>query len=415
MPGRQFVIVGGSLAGVKAAETLRIEGFDGSIVIVDADHEPPYERPPLSKNALLGDDDWSVAVLHDEKWYADHDIDLRLGRRATAIDLDGHTVSIDGDRDPLRFDRLLISTGADPRRLDVPGADADGVRYLRTMDDARLLQARLAERPRVAVIGAGWIGLEVAAAARTAGAQVTVVEARSAPLLDALGATVADVFTQLHRDHDVTFRFGEGVDEILTVGGHVRGVRTSTGAPVPADLVVVGIGVAPNTGLAEAAGLEVANGVLVDERLQTSHPDVFATGDVANWLSPVLGYRLRVEHWANAHDGGEAAGRSMLGKTLGKEGTGYDVLPFFWTDQYDAGIEYAGHVPRDADPDVVTRGDLSGREFMAFWLSENRLLAGMHMNVWDTMDAVQDVIRSKRPVDPAKLADPDVPLDQVYA
>ena len=410
MPSQQFVIVGGSLAGVKAAEALRGEGFDGSVVVVDADDELPYERPPLSKNALLGQDDWSVAQLHDRQWYADHDVELRLGVRVTGIDVDGHTVSAEGDSSPLRFDKLLISTGADPRRLGVPGADAAGVQYLRTMADARTLRARLDERPRVAVVGAGWIGLEVAAAARAAGCDVTVVEPEPAPLNRVLGGAMSGVFAQLHRDHGVTLRLGEGVEEVVVDGGAASGVRTSAGQVVPAELVVVGVGAVPNVELARRAGLDVEDGIVVDEFLQTSHPDVFAAGDVANWVSPVLGHRMRVEHWANAHDGGEAAGRSMLGARVG-----YGVLPFFWSDQYDAGMEYAGHVPAGVDATLVTRGDVAGREFMAFWLSEGRLLAGMHVNVWDTMDAVQDVIRSKRAVDPAKLADPDVPLDEVHA
>lgn len=406
---QQFVIVGASLAGVKAAETLRDEHFPGTIVLIGAEDELPYDRPPLSKGALKGEDEYETTRHHDEQWYADRQVELRLGTRVEAVDLTGHTVSVEGG-EPVRYDKLLLATGSQPRRLDVPGADLEGVRYLRTFTDSRALHDAFAEQPRVVVVGAGWIGLETAAAARQAGCEVTVVEPQETALASALGPEVGQIYADLHVEHGVTFRFGEGVEEIIG-DGSVSGVRTSGGATVDADLVIVGVGVVPDVAVAEAAGLDVDGGIVCDESLRTSDPDVYAAGDVAVWFNPLLGYRLRVEHWANAHDGGQTVARTMLGQPVV-----HDVVPFFWSDQYDTGMEYAGHVHPDRGYQrVVLRGDVDKREFMAFWLTDDFVLAGMHVNVWDTIDAVQDLIRASAPVDPAKLADPDVPLDQVSA
>jgi 3-phenylpropionate/trans-cinnamate dioxygenase ferredoxin reductase component len=403
----RIVIVGGSLAGAKAAETLRAEGYTGSVVIIGAEHTLPYDRPPLSKGALKGDETYDSATLHNEQWYADNDIELRLGRPAWRIDLSARTVYVH-QQDKLGYDKLLLATGSRVRTIDVPGADADGVYYLRTMDDSQRLQKKFAGRPAVVVVGAGWIGLEVAAAARGYGATVTVVEPHPTPLYGVLGPEVGGFYGDLHTANGVDLRTGEGVREILTDDGQVTGVRTASGDTVPADMVVVGVGVQPNVEIAEEAGLDVDNGVLCDQQLRTSHPDVYAAGDIANWFNPLIGGRVRVEHWANAHDGGPVAARAMMGQDVV-----YDVVPFFYSDQYDTGMEYAGHLPRGVEPTVVTRGDVAGKEFMAFWLDGGRLLAGMHVNVWDTIDAVQDLIRAGRPVDTTRLADPAVPLPEV--
>lgn len=406
---QQFVIVGASLAGVRAAETLREEGFRGSVVLVGDESELPYDRPPLSKGALKGEEDYESTRHHDEQWYADKQIDLRLGTRATAIDRAEHTVSLDSG-DSLRYDKLLLATGSQPRLLRVPGASLTGVYYLRTLSDSRRLHDLFASQPRVVVVGAGWIGLEAAAAARLAGCEVTVVEPQQTALAGPLGPEVGQVYADLHAAHGVATRFGDGVAEIRG-DATVSGVLTSGGAELPADCVVVGVGVAPDVALAAAAGLDVDDGVLCDERLCTSDPDVFAAGDIANWFNPLLGYRLRVEHWANANDGGPTAARAMLGQPVV-----HDVLPFFWSDQFETGMEYAGHVnPHRGYDRVVLRGDVEGHEFMAFWLSDGYLVAGLHMNVWDTIDTVQDMIRDTRPSDPAKLADPGVPLEQTFA
>lgn len=402
-----YVVVGASLAGVKAAETLREEGFRGRVVLLGAEAEVPYDRPPLSKGALKGEEDYESTRHHDETWYADRQIEVRLGTRVSDIDLAGHSLTmVSGDA--LAYNKLLLATGSQPRRLDVPGAGLTGVHYLRTLADSRELHDRFAEQPRVVVVGAGWIGLECAAAARMAGCEVTVVEPQQTALLGPLGAEVGQVYADVHTSRGVVFRFGDTVDEIRG-DGRVSGVRTSSGETVDADLVIVGVGVQPDVALAEAAGLDVDDGVVCNERLQTSDPDVFAAGDVANWFNPLLGYRLRVEHWANAHDGGITVARSMLDQPVV-----HDVVPFFWSDQYDTGMEFAGHWTRERPYDrVVLRGDVAGREFMAFWLADGFVVAGMHMNVWDTIDAVQDLIRGSAPADPVKLADTDVPLDQV--
>jgi NADPH-dependent 2,4-dienoyl-CoA reductase/sulfur reductase-like enzyme len=406
MSQEQFVVVGASLAGVRAAETLREQGFTGSVVLLDGEHDLPYDRPPLSKGALKGADSYESATLHPEQWYAEHDIELRLGRRVSRLDLSAHQVHVEG-HDPLRYDRLLLATGSSVRKVDVPGADADGVHYLRTLDDSLRLHKKFEAQPAVVVVGAGWIGLEVAAAAREHGASVTIVEPQPTPLHAVLGPDVGQVYADLHTSHGVDLRVGDGLAEVLTESGQVSGVVTSQGARVPAEMVVIGVGVTPNVALAQDAGLDVDNGVLCDQTLRTSDPDVWAAGDIANWFNPLLGRRLRVEHWANAYDGGPAAARAMLGQDAV-----YDVVPFFFSDQYDTGMEYAGHVPRGVQPSVVLRGDAAGREFMAFWLDEGRLLAGMHMNVWDTIDDVQALIRAGEPVDADRLADPAVPLAQ---
>ena len=407
MSEQRFVIVGGSLAGAKAAEALRTEGFSGSIVMLEAGHDLPYERPPLSKGALTGDESYDSATLHPQSWYSDNDIDLRLDNEVWRIDLSAHNVYVHL-QDKLHYDKLLLATGSRVRTIDVPGADAEGVHYLRTLQDSQRLQKRFEDRPDVVVVGAGWIGMETAAAARGYGCAVTIVEPQQTPLYNVLGPEVGQVYADLHTGNGVDLRVGEGVSELVTEDGQVTGVRTSGGDVVAARMVIVGVGVIPNTGLAEEAGLEVDNGVLCDQSLRATDPDVYAAGDIARWFNPLFGQRLRVEHWANAQDGGLVAGRAMLGQDVV-----YDVVPFFFSDQYDTGMEYAGYVPRGVDATVVTRGDVAGREFMAFWLDGERMLAGMHMNVWDSIDAVQEHVRAGRRVDVGRLADADVPLTDV--
>jgi len=400
-----FVIVGASLAGAKAAETLRKEGFAGRVTLIGDELHRPYERPPLSKGYLLGSAERESVFVHPATWYAEHDVDLRLGTRATAVDARGHEVHL-ADGDPLRYAALLLATGSEPVRLTIPGADLDGVRYLRRLEDSEALKAAFAEVGRVVVIGGGWIGLEVAAAARTAGLAVTVLEAAALPLLRVLGPEVARVFADLHREHGVDLRCGVHVERILGAGGRVTGVELGGGEVVGADLVVVGVGIRPNTALAQGAGLAVENGVLVDAHLRTSDPDVYAAGDVANAFHPFLERRLRVEHWANAMRQGPVAARSMLGQDAT-----YARLPYFFTDQYDLGMEYNGYA--GAEDRVVLRGDVAGREFIAFWLADGRVLAGMGVNIWDTTADVTRLITSRREVELDRLANPDVPLQDV--
>jgi NADPH-dependent 2,4-dienoyl-CoA reductase/sulfur reductase-like enzyme len=398
------VIVGASLTGAKAAETLREEGFDGTIVLLGEEDERPYERPPLSKGYLLGKDDRSSIFVHEEGWYAENGVDLRLGVRVTALDPGAKQVSLD-DGGTVAYDRLLLATGASPRRLNAPGADLDGIMYLRRVGDSERLQAALRRAGQVVTVGAGWIGLEVTAAAREAGCEVTVVEPELVALHRQLGPELGAVFTDLHKEHGVVFRFRESVTEFRGSGGKVNGAVTSSGAVLPADLVVVGIGAIPATGLASDAGLDVGNGVIVDAGLHTSAPDVFAAGDVANAYHPLYGRHVRVEHWANALNGGPAAARSMLG-----QGVSYDAVPYFYSDQYDLGMETAGLPEPDTYDQVVYRGDLAGREFVAFWLSGGAVVAGMNVNVWDVNDDIQALIRSRRRVAEARLADLDVAI-----
>ena len=408
MPGGPaYVIVGASLAGAKAAETLREEGFDGTIALIGQETERPYERPPLSKGFLLGKAAKSSIYVHEEGWYAGHGVNLLLGSTVTAIDRAGSRVEL-ADGSAISYDRLLLTMGASPRTLDVPGGDLGGVRYLRTAGDSERLGAALGDAGRVVIVGAGWIGLEVAAAAREQGCEVTVVEPEPGALLRSLGPELGGIFADLHRAHGVTFRFGEGVSELRGSGGRVAAVITSSGAELPADLVVVGIGAVPNTALASVAGLEVDNGILVDAALRTSDPAIWAAGDVANAFNPLFGRRIRVEHWANALNGGPAAARSMLGQEVS-----YDRVPYFYSDQYELGMETSGLPEPGRYDEIVYRGDTEGLEFIAFWLASGAVVAGMNVNVWDVTDDIRALIRSGRPVDTARLADPDVPLSEV--
>jgi 3-phenylpropionate/trans-cinnamate dioxygenase ferredoxin reductase subunit len=403
-----FVVVGGGLAGATAATALREEGFDGRIVLVGAEPHAPYERPPLSKGYLIGSADRASVFVHPEPWYAEHRVELRRSTVVTELDRARHEVVL-GDRERLGYDRLLLATGAVPRRLPVPGADQVDVRYLRTLEDSERLRADFTPGARVVVIGAGWIGLETAAAARGAGCDVVVLEHAELPLLRVLGPEVAAVFADLHRDHGVDLRFGVTLAGLRPAGtGAV--VVLDDGTEVAGDLVLAGVGVAPDTGLAERAGLAVDDGVLVDAALRTADPDVFAAGDVANADHPLLGRRIRVEHWANALNQPRTAARAMLGLPAS-----YDRLPYFFSDQYDLGMEYTGHVPPGGADTVVFRGDPASREFIAFWLSEGRVLAGMNVNVWDVTGPIGDLVRSRSRPDPARLADPDVRLSDVLA
>jgi 3-phenylpropionate/trans-cinnamate dioxygenase ferredoxin reductase component len=403
-----YVIVGASLAGAKAAETLRAEGFTGPLVLIGAEDELPYERPPLSKDYLQGKAERDTIYVHPREWYADNNIDLRTGVTVTEIDRGAHAVSLaDGSR--IEYGKLLVTTGASPRRLAVEGADLEGVRYLRSVGDSDRLKAAFGAGVRVAVIGAGWIGLEAAAAARQAGADVTILEMADLPLLRVLGPEVAEVFADLHREHGVDMRFGVEVAAITGEDGRATGVRLADGSVVPADVVVVGIGVAPNVQLAQEAGLKVDNGIRVDAGLCSSDPHIYAAGDAASAYHPVLGKHIRVEHWANALNQGPAAARSMLGQDVA-----YDRVPYFYTDQYDLGMEYSGYVEPDGYDRVVFRGDVAGREFIAFWLDgSSRVLAGMNVNVWDVTEPIQALVRAGRPVDPVALADPAADLESL--
>jgi 3-phenylpropionate/trans-cinnamate dioxygenase ferredoxin reductase subunit len=400
MPEEQtHVIVGAALAGAKAAEALREEGFEGRIVLIGAEHEQPYERPPLSKEYLRGEVPREKARVHEEGFYESHDIELRLGTTVEAIDVEAREVSIEGG-ERLGFDRLLLTTGAEPRRL----ATQAEVLYLRDLRDSDAIAERLAKGSgRVAVIGGGWIGSEVAASARQKGLEVALVEMADVPLERVLGRELGEIYASIHRDHGVELHTGVAVDAIES-----KRVRLADGTAIDCDFVVVGVGVAPRTELAEQAGLAVGDGILVSKRLETSAAGVFAAGDVANAFHPFYGRKLRVEHWANALNQPATAAQAMLGKEAS-----YERLPYFFSDQYDVGMEYTGHA---ADWDeVVLRGDVDGREFIAFWLKDGRVLAGMNVNVWDVTDAIKALIQSRAAVPVEQLRDPDSSLDELAA
>jgi 3-phenylpropionate/trans-cinnamate dioxygenase ferredoxin reductase subunit len=403
-----MVIVGASLAGARAAETLRGEGYDGPVVLIGTEDETPYERPPLSKDYLMGKHGRDKLYVQPREWYGAHDVDLRLGTTVTAIDPAAHEVVL-GDGSRVGYGKLLLTTGSSPRHVSVPGADLEGVLYLREVQDSDRIRAAFESASRVAVIGAGWIGLETAAAARNAGAEVTVLEMAELPLLRVLGREVAEVFAKLHTDNGVDLRTGVQVAEITGNGKKANGVKLADGTQVDADVIIVGVGITPNVQLAADAGLRVDNGVVTDAQLRTSVADIFAAGDVANAFHPLIGKHIRVEHWANARHQPVAAAKAMLGLDVA-----FDRVPYFYTDQYDLGMEYAGYVEPDGYAEVVFRGDVPGREFVAFWLADDgRVLAGMNVNIWDVNDAIAALVRSGKPVSKDALADASVPLDSL--
>jgi len=405
---RTFVIVGARLAGAKTAEALRKEGFDGRIVLLGDEAERPYERPPLSKDYLMGRSEKDKIYVHPEGWYSEYQVDLRLHTRVTAVDAARHEVSTNRG-EPIGYDKLLLATGSSPRRLTLRGADRHGVFYLRGVEDCEALKSALQTATRLAVIGAGWIGLEVAAAARTLGVEVTVLERGELPLLRVLGRELAQVYADVHHAHGVDLRFGVQVAEITDDGQRTTGVLLADGTQIDAELVVIGVGITPNTELAEAAGLTVHNGIQVDEHLCSSDPDIYAAGDVANAFHPSLHKHIREEHWASALNQPATAAQSMLGHDAV-----YDRVPYFYSDQYDLGMEYSGYVePGDYD-EVVFRGDVGKREFVAFWVKDRIVLAGMNVNIWDLTSAIQTLVSAHREVDTAKLADIEVPLTEVY-
>lgn len=401
---RTIVIVGAGLAGAKAAQTLREEGFGGRVVLLGAERERPYERPPLSKEYLRGEAGREKVYVHDQAYYEEHSIELRTGTPVASVNAAASVLVIAGG-ERLRYDRLLLATGARPRRLTLPGADLDGIFELRTLADSDALSARLRVGGRVAVIGAGWIGCEVAASARQQGLEVTVIEPDSLPLQRVLGPQLGAFYRDLHVEHGVRMLLGHGI-EAFEGEGTVSAVRLDDATRVECDFAVVGVGVTPRVEIAQRTGIQTADGVLVDEYLQTSVPGVFAAGDIARAHNPLLQRNIRVEHWANALHQGPAAARNMLGARVA-----YDRLPYFFSDQYDVGMEYCGHVSEWDD--VVIRGDIATRKFIAFWLSEGRVVAGMNVNLWDVTQDIQALIRAGKPVDRNRLANPAITLGEL--
>jgi 3-phenylpropionate/trans-cinnamate dioxygenase ferredoxin reductase component len=401
----RFVIAGAGFAGAKAALTLRDEGFDGEVLLVGAEAHPPYERPPLSKDYLRGESTFEQAQVEPRAAYADRGIELITGVEATALDPSAHELGL-ADGRTIAYDRLLIATGGVPRRPPIPGADLDGVQTLRTVDDSDRLQAALERGGALAIVGAGWIGCEVAASARQRGVDVTVVELADRPLERVLGPELGDFYAAVHRSHGVELLTGVQVAAIEGTGRAER-LRLADGRAVDCDGVLLAVGITPDTRLAEAGGLDVDDGVLVDEHLAASAADVFAAGDAANAFHPRYGHHVRVEHWANALEQGPAAARSMLDR-----GQAYDSLPYFFSDQYDVGMEYVGlHGPGDR---LVTRGTMDASGFQAFWVSpDGDLTAGIHINDWDAIEPIKSLVGDGGAIDVDRLRDTGVPLAEL--
>ena len=369
-----IVVVGAGLAGATAVTQLREQGHEGPIVLFGSEPHVPYERPPLSKAYLLGHDPIEKAFVHPADWYAAHDVDLRTDTTVTGLDLDGRLVRTDAGDQP--YDALLLATGAEPRRL--PMADASGASaYLRTIEDSDGIKAAFGPDRRLVIVGAGWIGLEVAAAAREAGTQVTVFESAALPLERVLGPRIARIFADVHRAHGVDLRLDTQVspDDLRD-----------------APLVVVSIGAVPRTQLAQEAGLAIDNGILVDACLQTSHAGVYAIGDVANQDHPLLG-RIRVEHWDTAIEQGKIVAANLLGAQ-----TPYDRMPYFFTDQFDLGMEYVGRPGPDARIHIDGEADdLEHLNFRAYWIEDGLVTAAMHVNDWDASEAIREQLGKPLP------------------
>ncbi len=407
MQDHGVVIVGAGLAAATAAETLREEGFDGPVTMIGAEEHLPYLRPPLSKGYLAGTEGEDALVIQPASWYQEHDVEVRTGVTVLRIDRE-HQVLACSDGGSVPYDRLLIATGASSRRIPLPGADLPGVLLLRTVEESRRLQAALADGPspkRLVLIGSGWIGMEVAATARSRGAEVTVVGIESVPLSAAIGPELGALFLRRHRQAGVRFELEQTTSRILAADGRAAGVELGSGTRIDADTVVIAVGAVPNVDLAAEAGLEVANGVVVDDGLRTSDPRIWAAGDVANALRGRLGEPQRFEHWANAIATGRRAARSMLGLPLGAEET-----PYFYTDQFDLGMEYWGYPSLTADARLVLRGDPDSGAVVAFWVAEEgdaagTVVAAMHVNVWDAQAELEQLVTSGRPVDVAALVE----------
>ncbi len=399
-----FVIAGASLAGAKAAESLRTEGFDGRVVLIGEEAVRPYERPPLSKAYLRGEVGFEKVAVHEEAFYQEHEIELLTSTTVTSIDPASKHVELDpGGRLP--YDQLLLTTGAAPRHVTIPGADLEEIHYLRSLSSCDSLREVLARATRVVVVGAGWIGSEVAASARQLGKEVALIEAAQVPLERVLGTEVGTMFRDLHAEHGVELHMGAGV-EAFRGSKRVEDVVLANGSVVSGDVVVVGVGVSPRTELAESAGLQLDNGIVVNEHLATSVPGIWAAGDVANAYHPVLDARIRLEHWSAALNQGPAVAKNMLG-----QGVSYRKIPYFFSDQYDLGMEYNGFAA--TWDQVVYRGVRDRRELIVFWLDHDRVVAGMNVNVWDVTDQITALVASKRPVDPRQLADVSVDLSRL--
>ena len=402
-----IVIIGAGLAAATAAATLREQGAPGAIVLLGDEEHLPYLRPPLSKEYLTDEAPLESVFIHDDAWYDEHDIEVRRDTRVTGIDPGLHLIDL-ADETRVHYSRALIATGSRARDLPVRGAELDGVLTLRRLADCQRIKHLLRGAERIVVVGAGWIGLEVASAARRAGVDVTIIEPEAQPLLHVLGAQVGSLFADLHIEYGVRLLTGTRVTEFVGEAGTVAGVRLGDHAVLPADAVVVGVGAIPNVEPFAASGLAIANGIVADAGLATNAPDVFVAGDVANAFHPRLDRRIRVEHWDNARGQGAAAALAMLDRRIT-----YDRTPYFYSDQFDVGLEYTGFAPFGSYDRVVLRGDPAEHRYVAFWLAGGRVLAGMNVNTWDVRPQIEDLVTGGRIVDPVRLADEAVPLTDV--
>ncbi|HET7900551.1 MAG TPA: FAD-dependent oxidoreductase [Candidatus Nanopelagicales bacterium] len=403
---RTVLVVGGGLAGARTVEALRELGHDGPLVLVGDEAELPYQRPPLSKDYLHGRSAFDDAVVHPQEWYDDNRVDVRTGAHVRSLDAAAHLATMD-DGSTIRFDSAVLATGSAPRALTLPGGEA--ALLLRTRQDSDRLRSELGERPRVVIVGSGWIGLEVAAAAVAAGCEVTVVERGALPLEHVLGPEMGGVFASLHRDHGVNLLVRRELDEIVLDGsGRVSAVRLSDGRVLEADLVVAGVGVEPRQSLAAGAGLTVTEGVVVDEHLRTSHPDVFAVGDVALAYHPFAGKHVRIEHWANAEHQPAVAAASLLGMERR-----YDRLPYFFSDQFELSMELTGFVEPGGYDDLVVRGDVSSLTFATFWIRHGRVVAGMAAGMPGVIAQTDRLIRSRTDVRSDELRDGGSALSEI--
>jgi len=396
-----IAIVGASLTGQSAAATLREEGFDGRVVLVGAEPQLPYDRPPLSKNYLRGGMPFEKTLLRPPEFYRERQIETRLGTTVVRVDVEKRALQLDGG-DRLEFDNVLIATGGRNRRFPIPGLDLPGVYDLRTVADADRIRDAIARGGRAVVVGMGFIGAEVAASMRQCGLEVTAIEPFKTPLYRALGEDIGLVVEGLHRDHGVALILGDAV-AAFEGKGRVERVVTRDGRRIECALAVFGLGIEPVTELVAGTGVRVDNGIVVDDHCRTNVPGVFAAGDVANHYHPVCGRQMRVEHWQNGIKQGAAAARSMLGR-----GQPYDEVHWFWSDQYDANIQYAGfHAAWDA---VVVRGSLAERKFLAFYMAEGRVESVVAVNQGRDLRRTLPIIKARVAIDPARLADPNVDL-----
>ena len=399
---QNLVILGGGLTGHAAAMAARGHGFEGGITIVSAEEHRPYDRTPLSKAVLQGQREPDDLYFMSDEDYAEHDITCRTGANAVGVDFDKKIIELD-QRDSLTWDTLLIATGCDPIRLDNPGFDLPGVHYLRRISDAVQLRDAIDQASRVLVIGASFIGSEVAASARVRGADVVLVDRLDHPMQAALGDEIGSLCASIHQDHGVDLRMGTTVTELRGTDRVERAVFDD-GTELDCDLVVVGVGVRPNVELFDASKLEIENGILVDEYCRTSIPGVYAAGDVANWWHPEREQRIRIEHFDNAGSQGTFAGKVIAGASEEP----FAPVPFFWSDQYDTNIQFVGFPTENME--LIIRGNPDDREVTGFYIDEGGITAAVTVNHPRNLRSVRRLVRARAKIDSETLKDPETDL-----